>query len=281
MNNECLIGVDLGGTNVRCGLVEGLTLVKTVNNKISSNGTKSTVVAEVIESISALINKNVKAIGIGVPGIVDTKKGIIYDVQNIRSWKEVHLKTILENYFKIPVYLNNDANCFAVGEWYYGKGKGFTNVAALILGTGVAAGLICNNKLYEGRNCGAGEFGMLPYLNHNYEFYCSGNYFNHFHQLSGEQVYQQAKDGKDTALQIFNEYGKHLSAVVKAVLYTIDPEIIILGGSVSKSFQFFSESLFYHLNNFAYQPVIRHIKIEPSDQEHIAILGAAALYFNT
>jgi len=280
MNNNTVIGVDLGGTNVRSGLVNGQEIEKIDSRRISSSGSGDQVITEIIQSITTVINNTVKSIGIGVPGILDTKKGIIYDVQNIPSWKEVHLKAILEDHFSIPVILNNDANCFAAGEWYYGKGKGYQHVAGLILGTGVAAGLVCNNHLYEGRNCGAGEFGMLPYLEHNYEFYCSGNYFTHFHHISGEEAFNRAQAGDQQALQIFHEYGIHLSNVVKAVLYTIDPQIIILGGSVSKAFPLFKASLWHHLQDFPYKPVVQHIVIEDSVRENIAILGAAALYFN-
>jgi len=277
--NSSIIGVDLGGTNVRCGLVRGQDILKTDSRKIRSGGTEAEVIEDIMLSIAQVMDPTVKSIGIGVPGILDTKQGIVYDVQNIPSWKEVPLKAILEQHFQLPVYLNNDANCFAAGEWYYGKGKGYQNVAGLILGTGVAAGLVCNNQLYEGRNCGAGEFGMLPYLEENYEFYCSGNYFSHFHHTSGEEIFRRANSGDPAAFQIFNGYGKHLSGVIKAILFTVDPEVIILGGSVSKSFAFFKASLWHHMDDFPYKPVIKNIIIESSVRENIAILGAAALHF--
>lgn len=280
MGDPILIGVDLGGTNVRSGLVHGEDLIKTSSTKISSRGTSDEVICEVIQCIESVFNKDARSIGIGVPGILDTKQGIVYDVQNIPCWKEVHLKAIIEQHFNVPVYLNNDANCFAAGEWHYGSGKGFKNIAGLILGTGVASGLILNNQLYEGRNCGAGEFGMIPYLEENIEFYCSGNYFKHFYNLSGEEVYINAKNGDPMALGIFKKYGKQLSIAVKAVLYTVDPDIIILGGSVSKAFEFFKEPLLQSLQDFPYKPVLKNILIEQSKVDNIAILGAAALYFD-
>ncbi|WP_026898211.1 ROK family protein [Daejeonella oryzae] len=281
MNDPLLIGVDLGGTNVRSGLVHGENLIKTSSIKISSEGTSDKVISEIIQCIDDVFNKDVKSIGIGVPGILDTKQGIVYDVQNIPSWKEIHLKSIIQQHFNVPVYLNNDANCFAAGEWHYGRGKGYSNVAGLILGTGVAAGLILNNKLYEGRNCGAGEFGMLPYLNHNLEYYCSGNYFKQAHNSTGEQISLDAQNGDYKALDIFAQYAKHLSFAIKAVLYTVDPDIIILGGSVSKAFEYFKEPLMQNLQDFPYKPVIKNILIEQSLIENVAILGAAALFFDS
>lgn len=275
-----LIGVDLGGTNVRSGLVSGQEIIKIEAEKIQSKDNEKAVIDQVINSISRVISPEVKAIGIGVPGILDTKEGIVYDVQNIPSWKAVPLKAILEKQFKVPVLMNNDANCFAAGEWHYGMGKETSNLTGLILGTGVAAGIICDDKLYEGRNCGAGEFGMIPYLDRNYEFYCSGNFFSHFHKSSGEAVYNKAAAGDPAALQIFQEYGKHLSSLIKTILYAVDPDMIVMGGSVSKAFPFFRDTLWAELQDFPYQPVIKNIKISASEINNIAILGAAALYFN-
>jgi glucokinase len=82
------------------------------------------------------------------------------------------------------------------------------------------------------------------------------------------------------ALGIFKKYGKQLSIAVKAVLYTVDPDIIILGGSVSKAFEFFKEPLLQSLQDFPYKPVLKNILIEQSKVDNIAILGAAALYFD-
>lgn len=280
MNHKTLIGVDLGGTNVRSGLVNGQEIIKIDSDRISSKSDEKTVIDQVINSINRVMSPEVVAIGIGVPGILDTKAGIVYDVQNIPSWKAVPLKSILEQHFQRPVFMNNDANCFAAGESQYGKGKGKNNLTGLILGTGVAAGLLCDGHLYEGRNCGAGEFGMIPYLHHNYEFYCSGRFFSHFHQSSGEEVSRKAASGDSAALQIFQEYGKHLSWLIKTILYAVDPEMIVLGGSVSKSFPFFQATLLEELQDFPYQPVIKNIQITASEIDNIAILGAAALYFN-
>lgn len=273
-----IIGVDLGGTNVRSGLVYNKKIEQQTARRITSSGSEQQVIDEVIASISSVINPSVDGIGIGVPSVVDVAKGIIYDVQNIPSWKEVHLKEILENHFNLPVKINNDANCFAAGEWKFGKGEGYQHVTGLILGTGVAAGLICNNKIYEGRNCGAGEFGMMPYLDYNYEFYCSGRFFSHFHQSTGEILFQEASAGNTKAIQIFDEYAKHLSQLIKTVLYAVDPEIIVLGGSVSKSFPIYKETLFKLLSDFPYKPVIENIKITHTEENNIAILGAAALF---
>src|SRR5690606_24955530 len=116
-----------------------------------------------------------------VPSVVDVDKGIVYDVQNIPSWKEVPLKAIMEERYGVPVQVNNDANCFALGEKYFGQGRDSKAFIGLTLGTGLGAGIILNDKLYAGPNCGAGEFGMVPYLDYHYEYYASGQFFTLLH----------------------------------------------------------------------------------------------------
>ena len=123
------------------------------------------------------MSDHIKAIGIGVPSVVDTHTGIVYDVQNIPSWKEVAIAQKMQELYKLPVLVNNDANCFALGEYHFGKGKGTKSMVGVTIGTGIGAGIIINGKLYCGPNCGAGEFGMIGYLDKVVEYYASGQFF--------------------------------------------------------------------------------------------------------
>ena len=279
MSHKPIIGVDLGGTNVRAGLISDNKIVKIESRSVTSTGSEDDVLKEVIATIEKIYEKDVAGIGVGVPSVVDTAKGIVYDVQNIPSWKEVHLKKKLEDHFETSAYINNDANCFAVGEKYFGHGRDYQQIVGLITGTGMASGIIVDGKLYEGYNCGAGEFGMIPYKNHNYEYYCSGQYFTNEHHIGGDELFRLANNGDETALNIFKAYGSHLGSAIIAILYAVDPEIIILGGSVSKAYSFYQSSLWQKLETFAYSPVVSRLTIKVSETPHIAILGAGALYF--
>lgn len=276
-----LVGVDLGGTYVRAGLVENDRLVKIVSRPIRSQGTAEEVLSDVVSVLESVISPDVQGAGIGVPSVVDLATGTIYDVQNIPAWKEVPLRKILEDRFNLPVYVNNDANCFAVGEKYFGQGKNFDNMVGLIIGTGLGAGLIINGKLYSGPNCGAGEFGLLPYLDANFERYASGQFFLKSHGKSGQELFNLAERGDETARKIFAEFGHHLGEAIKAIMYAVDPEAIILGGSVNKAFHLFRESLMSTISTFAYSITLNRIKILPSSTENIALLGAAALYLDS
>lgn len=277
MSTGALIGIDLGGTNVRVARILE-NKIETINSEPISNTENAELLIEQIKTmISSLMNSDVSAIGIGVPSVVDVEKGIVYNVQNIPSWKEVPLKDILENEFYKPVFINNDANCFVLGEKYFGGAKNCKSVVGLILGTGFGSGLIFNNSLYSGKNCGAGEVGMLPYRDSIFEHYCSGQFFEIHKNMSGKKVYSKAKAGDTTALGIYKEFGTHLGNAIKAIMYAYDPKMIILGGSISNAYSFFKKSMNRALEDFAYPNSIRNLKIKPSELEHVAVLGAAAL----
>ncbi|MEW6195855.1 MAG: ROK family protein [Bacteroidota bacterium] len=276
-----IIGVDIGGTNLRVGFVEHNSLERIESMSVKKNGKEDEIIQDLISLIKRFKNERIEGIGIGVPSVVDSEKGVVYDVTNIPSWKEVHLKEILEAKFDIPVYVNNDANCFVVGEKYFGRVKKYKNIVGLIIGTGLGSGLIINDHLYAGKNYGAGEFGMIPYKDRNYEYYCSGRFFISEYGLTGEEVFSLAVRGEEKALNIFDQFGNHLGDTIKMILFAIDPEVIVLGGSISKSYNFFENSMWDSINKFAYSHSLDTLKIMVSELNHSAILGAAALYYES
>lgn len=271
------IGIDLGGTNVRVALVDDRGIVAQLIELCKADQPEEVVLNHIKEMIGRLITSDVEGIGVGVPSIVDPQRGIVYDVMNIPSWKEVPIKKILESEFNLPVFVNNDANCFALGEKYYGRGKLFDDMVGVTLGTGVGAGIIINGHLYGGKNTCAGEIGCLPYLDDIYEHYCSSMFFvNHF-QTTGLDAYNDALKGNAQALDIWIEFGRHVGNLLSAVLYTYDPEAIILGGSISRSYVLFKEGMNESLKKFMYPPVVEKITIEVSSMDNIGVLGAASL----
>jgi glucokinase len=280
MNQIKVIGIDLGATNIRGAVVSDEQVSEIISRRIQTKGTKEQVLGDVYSLIDALIAPEVKAIGIGVPSVVDVKRGIIYDVIHIPSWKEVHLKELLENRYHIPVFVNNDANCFALGEHYFGKGKGVADMIGLTIGTGLGAGVIINHHLYAGKNCGAGEFGMVDYLENNYEYYCSGSFFKNVYGLNGEDVFKNAKNGDAQALKLYSELGMHLGNAIKLIMYTYDTGLIILGGSVQLAYEFFEQAMWESIKTFGFPKSIEGLEIKTSALENSGILGAAALYFD-
>lgn len=272
-----LIGIDLGATNVRVARIVNNEIVSVSTEKIENTASPELLINQIRMLISKEIEPSVSAIGMGVPSVVDVEAGIVYDVQNIPSWKKVPLKKILEKDFDKPVYINNDANCFVLGEKYFGKARGSSSVAGLIIGTGFAAGLIFNNKLYSGPNCGAGEVGMMPYLDSIYEHYCSGQFFEKHKNINGSKLFELALESNEEALDVYEEFGTHLGNALKAVLYAYDPELIVFGGGVRKAYPFFKDAMYRSMADFAYKNSLDNLTITVSELDEIAVLGAAAL----
>lgn len=277
MNTGKTIGVDVGGTNIRAGVEINGSIHQQRQALLKNKDSLSATLTQLKEFIQPLVDASVKGIGIGVPSVVDVEKGIVFNVENIPSWERVPLKDILEEAFDLPVYINNDVNCFVLGEHQFGLARGFCSVVGLAAGTALGSGIIVNNQLYTGNNCGAGEIGLLPYLDHNIEYYASGNFFKAVHQTTAVEVHELALQGDAHALKLWEEFGKHMGQVIKIVMYTYDPEVIVIGGSVSKAFHLFADAMYAALHDFNYPESIKRLKIYQSQNSNIALLGAAAL----
>lgn len=277
MNKRKFIGVDIGATKIHMGLVEAGNVVRQVLFPTPPDASKEQIIEEVKKGIEELIDEEVAGIGIGVAGLVDEEKGIVYDVQNIPSWQEVALQMHLESAFKVSVSISNDANTFVLGEKIYGEGKKFKNLLGITLGTGLGAGIVINDQLYSGLFSSAGELGGIPYLDQTVEDYCSGKFFLHKFDMEGSRVLALAKAGDAHALDIYKQYGAHLGNLINTVLFAYSPEAIFLGGSISKCFPFFKESVIARIEAFPFKRVSRQLVLQASDMDNAAILGAAAL----
>jgi glucokinase len=280
MNNDAIIGIDLGGTNIRGAVVKNFSLKNIHSKRINAHGTSDEVLEQLFSLIDLLFDHSVKAIGIGVPGLVNQEEKMVYDVVYIPSWKKIPLQKLVEDRYHVPVYINNDSNCFALAEYYFGKGKGSTSMIGITLGTGLGGGLILNKQLYEGRNGGAGEFGMIPYLDKTIEYYASGQFFENVYQMNGETVFKNAVEGNEEALRMYEELGFHLGNAINTILYTLDVELIILGGSVSNAFPYFSKKMWNQIKRFGFQNAIVNLRVEVSELENAGVLGASALYYD-
>lgn len=271
------IGIDLGGTNARVAAVDGGKIVRT-SIKPTPKTTQAQVVTDALIAQIAEVSDglHLEGIGIGVPSVVDSEQGIVYNVTNIPSWREVHLRDILQERFHVPVAVNNDANCFALGEQLYGPARNCRSVVGLTLGTGVGAGLILDGKLYSGRNTAAGEICSLPYLQHDYEHYCSSGFFIG-KGTTGKDCAQAARQGDAQALAIWAEFGTHIAELIKATLLCYDPEAIVLGGSIAKAYPLYQDAVAQGLKTFLYPTMVQRLSIYTSSMPDVALYGAAAL----
>lgn len=274
------IGVDLGATNMRAGRIEKDKLIVQSSAPTPKNARNC---EETLEALIAVIaevwDENVVAIGIGVPSVVDRKRGIVYNVMNFPHWEEVPLKNILEGRFSVPVYVDNDANCFALGERIFGVGQEYENFVGLTLGTGLGGGIIQKGQLLADANCGSGEFGMLPYQGQVLEYYCSGSYFMNVWGVDGKEMYERAMRRDEEALEAYRQLGVHVAAAIKMVVLTVDPAMIVFGGSVAAAHALFEESMYDDLNDFAYPNSIKNLRICFSTLPNPGLFGAASLCY--
>lgn len=275
-----IVGVDIGGTSIEAGLVLGGKILTKKTNSTGASRSKEEILETLYNCIDSVITPEVVAIGIGVPGLLDYEKGQLLDIINIPAWKNLALKEIVQEKYKITVYLNNDANCFALGEKYYGKGKNVDNMLAIALGTGVGGGIILNNKLVTGLFGGAGEIGALSYKDRNFEFYCGSNFFKEKYNSTGKELYQLATENNEESIEAFKALGEHIGGMIHQILFMLAPNMIVLGGSISKSYPLFQATLQKQIDQFPFESVRKGVKIEQSELKDIAIFGAAAQYFN-
>jgi glucokinase len=269
------IGVDLGGTNVRAGLVKNGKITSLHKQPISSRADQKIILEEIYQTIATVWKPGVGGIGIGVPSLV--KDGVVYSPANIPSWRKVPLKKLLEKRFKIPVRVNNDAKCFALGELQFGLGRGRQNLVGLIIGTGLGCGVVIDGRLLTGTNGGAGEVGHAPYMTEEFEYYCSGRFFQREFGLDAAEVQKRADAGDVKAAEMLAAFGDHFANAIMTVLYAYDPEIIVLGGGVSKAYHYFEPRMREKLRGFKFQDALKRLKIVPSKKSHIAVIAAAAL----
>lgn len=271
------IAIDMGGTNLRVARIENGKIITQLQEPCKAFGTKDEVLEQLYRMISQLNNGQINRIGVAVPSIVDSQKGIIYNVQNIPSWKEVHLKALLEEHFQIETRIDNDVNCFVNAERIYGVGRPFHNFVGITLGTGVGAGIVIDDKLYRGIDTGAGEIGCLPYLDGIYEDYTSSMLFRKWN-TNGKEEAEKAAKGDKQSLERWKKLGFHLGKLLQVILYTYNPEAIVIGGGLALSRLLFEKEMISSMReNFVYPREAERVQVRFSTLKDSNILGAAEL----
>ncbi|MGE0772831.1 MAG: ROK family protein [Cyclobacteriaceae bacterium] len=272
------IGVDLGGTNIRAGVRVGDAITQRSEAPLKDKESLESTLNQLNRIIEPLISDQVRGIGLAVPSIVDAENGIVFNVVNIPSWTRVEIRSILQEMFGLPVAVQNDANCFALGEHHHGLARGCKHMVGITLGTGVGSGVIINGEIYSGKNGGAGEVGYLNYLDKDYEFYGGSFFFHEKHKVEAKDLFEQAAHGSATAIGIWNDYGHHIGNLVKTIVYAYDPEMIVFGGSIANAWRFFEPAMRETISRrFHFPGSMQALKIVRSENENIILLGASAL----
>ena len=269
-----LLGIDIGGTTISLGLVEGTDIVKKVCVRSFAPGAALEETLDYLcKQIDSIITPEVKSIGTGVPTLVDAVTGTVYDAANIPSWVEVPLKDILEKRYWLPVSVNNDANCYALGA----SAKLGRDLVCITLGTGTGVGIVSGGKVFSGANCGAGEICSLPYNGKDYESFCSKQFFI-TQCVSPREASEAASRGELWAIKMYEEFGRHMGELITTVLYAYDPSCIVLGGGVANSAYLFMKSMKQTIRErYAYKRFLDKLDILAMPEADLALLGASLL----
>ena len=273
------LGIDIGGTNLSLGVVQDDAIINSFSApSFPLDATLEQTLDYLGGLIERIITRDTEKIGIGVPSVVDVHKGIVYDTQNIPSWKEVPLKAYLEDRFHVPVAVNNDANCYALGIYgLYPAAEKPELLVAVTLGTGVGMGIVVEGKLLNGANCGAGELGAMEYRDSVIEDYCG----RHFFDAAGwdsRAASAAARAGDPKALALFDELGRNLGVMMSMVLFAYDPSHIAFGGGIANNYPLVRPAMEDYLKaHFPYRKPLERLKIDIFTDNNIPVIGAALL----
>jgi len=269
-----IAGVDLGATHTKIAVLDLRGRVLSKDTFLTKKYRKDSLIKAVAAALNGLIDKNkiqkkdFLGLGIGVPGLVDFKRGLVFYFVNIPDWKNVPLKKEMRGITGLPVFVDNDVNAMALGELRFGAGKGHKEVICLTLGTGAGGAVVTDGRIYRGADTAAGEIGHIP-INENgplcncgsrgcLEAYVGKDYFlkdvkrglrkgaksiviNMAHgRLSGitpELLQRAAEKGDSFAIGKWREYGRHIGSALAGIVNLLNPELIIIGGGMSGAYR--------------------------------------------
>jgi glucokinase len=260
-----IISVDVGGTNIRVALIDsnGEFLFRRSFLTEKDNGEK--VIEQIMCSIELLI-KDANGIGIVVAGGV-TPEGLVW-APNISGWKGLPLEKMLKEKFHVDVIVKDDRCSMVFGESCFGIAKEYKNVAYVIIGTGIGAGLMIDGKVYCGSRGLAGSIGWFitdgkisqDPVHGNFESKVAGPALKENFGMNGQMLAEKASKGDIKALESLNKFGEEIGLGIVNLVAVIDPEIVVIGGGVSKSWKYIEKGIRHTLNEWGH-PVLKDIEV--------------------
>ncbi len=316
-----VLGIDIGGTNLVVGSVaeDGSRLLAAASEPTHAEaGAK-----DVLERLVGLAERAIVAtkreapdaeilgVGVGAPGPLDTKRGIVLLTPNL-GWVNLPLRQIIHDRLNIRAALDNDANCAVLGEWWVGAARGARQAIGITIGTGIGGGLILDGKLYhgasdvageighttidvEGRRCKCGNYGCL-------EAYASGPNIalraveeieagavsrlpslvnGDLSLVTAQTVYQAAHDGDDLALEVVNDTARFLGVGIGNLLNVFNPEVVVVCGGVTMAGDHLFIPLRREVARRAFKPAVAACRIVPGELAGTAgVYGAAKAFLD-
>jgi glucokinase len=292
MTAPTAIGIDFGGTTIKSAIVEGGKIIQhgEVIDTLQT-GDSSAIIEALLARVAQLrqVRPDTAAIGVGLPGIVDSVNGIVHRLSNVPGWNDIPLRELLARRTGLHAAIENDAKSMTYAEWKYGAARNGTNVVCITLGTGVGGGLILNGQLYRGSGLGAGEVGQMSIDYHGRP----GNYGNlgALEKYVGNaqiaerarQLYEDAGKlatleqctpalldaaalaGDPVAKQLWEMAGTEIGVALANVVWLLNPDAIVIGGGVARAGDLLFEPI---------RRVIRSVTM-PTFYENLKVLPAA------
>lgn len=309
--SRTVIGVDLGGTNLRTAVLnaEGEVLSRHKEPTQVTEGWTN-VVARLVDDIKSQRDKarqkglTVAAVGVGAPGVIQVEKGIVVKSPNFPDWERVPLKELLEKELNIPAFIENDANAAALGEQWRGAGRNIQSMILLTLGTGVGGGIILDNRIWHGADGMAGEIGHMTLMPEGrpcscgnrgcLEMYASARGIQQSYRealeqasaagsgagslITSEQIYDSARRGNDTAVSVMKDMGRMLGIGIASLINIFNPERIVIGGGVKDAWPLFIDAAREEITLRAFEVPAKRTEIVPSLLgDDAGMVGAAAV----
>jgi glucokinase len=244
-----IAGIDLGGTQVRVAVAhpDG-HIVGTNRNYTSALGTPRRVVDWASDQITRLAEgESVRCVGIGAPGPTDPVRGMLINPPNLPGWRNVPLAALLREILDCPVHLENDANLAGLGEYHHGAGRGTTTMVYVTWSTGVGAGLILDGRLFSGAHGAAGEVGHMILDPRGpldscgqrgcVEAYCGGSALARATGTTAAALFDGAASGNGDAATLVRDAATQMGYALINVANLFDPEVIVMGGGVTRSWR--------------------------------------------
>jgi len=286
------IGIDIGGTKIDGILAnEKGKILKRYRIKTQANKSKKEIINNIIKVIKKLKTRKIEGIGIGIAGVIDKRGKILFD-PNIKNLEGINIIKELKKKLNHKFYITNDANCFALAESKFGAGKKAKNIVGVTFGTGIGNGIIINKKLYVGTHGGAGEFGhsiINPKglrckcgLRGDFESFCSGpaivkRYYKAGGKIKNADPKNIFNSNDKIAKKVMKETYEYLGMGLANIVNALDPDLIVLGGSVS-NLNFYKE-VNKAVRKYANKGVAKKVKIVKHKLMDSGALGAAAFVF--
>jgi glucokinase len=310
-----IVGIDVGGTNIVAGTVaeDGSEILGVLSVPTKSEDGADAVVARIVDlaraSMAQAGKREIAGVGIGSPGPLDTKSGVVLLTPNL-GWVNMPLRDRVANGLGLPATLDNDANCAIFGEWWRGAARGVEHVVGLTIGTGIGGGIVLYGDLYRGASDIAGEIGHMTIDSNgrrcncgNYgclEAYASGPAIaaravegieagaatvlpryvaGELHKVTAQVVYDAAHAGDEFALEVVRDTAKFLGAGVANIINIFNPQVVVICGGVTLAGDKLFVPLRSEVKRRAFKPAVDVCRILPGELPGTAgVWGAAAVF---